>query len=220
MGTDFYCNTDALRTDTPTCIQLHASYLHTTDTTLEAELAVHHLRLSPTILTICELEYSHGNLQIPVLHNTYNNKIKDSTTTRELQPTFIVFLHNNLIIVQLLKSNEYAFSCYPSHSLYLNDVKYDCSQQATLFLAQQLNSFSLQQHGHNLLTQAKVISDPLTTHLPRHQITPQNLTLPPELINTITEMFINKDTLPIFHPGTYKPNTLGIIVICSLLYLS
>ena len=27
-------------------------------------------------------------------------------------------------------------------------------------------------------------------------------------------MFINKDTLPIFHPGTYKPNTLGIIAIC------
>ena len=39
--TDFYCNTDALRTDTPTCIQLHESYIHTTDTTLEAELAVH-----------------------------------------------------------------------------------------------------------------------------------------------------------------------------------
>ena len=33
-------------------------------------------------------------------------------------------------------------------------------------------------------------------------------------MNTITEMFINKDTLPIFHPGTYKPNTLGIIAIC------
>ena len=33
-------------------------------------------------------------------------------------------------------------------------------------------------------------------------------------MDTITEMFINKDTLPIFHPGTYKPNTLGIIVIC------
>ena len=212
--TDFYCNTDALKTNTPTCIQLHESYIHTTDTTLEAELAVHNLNLSPTILTTCELEYSHGNLQIPVLHNTYNTKVKDSTTTRELQPTDIFFLHNDLIIVQLLKSNKYAFSCYPSHSLYLNDVKYDCSQQATLFLAQQLNSFSLQQHGHNLLTQAKVISDPLTTHLPRHQITPQNLTLPPELMNTITEMFINKDTLPIFHPGTYKPNTLGIIVIC------
>merc|ERR1711954_23286 len=114
----------------------------------------------------------------------------------------------------LLKNDEYAFSCYPSHSLYLNDVKYDCSQQATSFLAQQLNSFSFQQHGHILLTQAKVISNPLTTHLPRHQITPQNLTLPPELMNTVTEMFINKDTLPIFHQGTYKPKTLGIIVIC------
>merc|ERR1711954_301186 len=118
------------------------------------------------------------------------------------------------IVVQILRNNEYAFSCYPPTSLYLNEAKYECTQQATLFLAQQLNSFSLQQHGHNLLTQAKVISDPLTTHLPRHQITPQNLTLPPELMNTITEMFINKDTLPIFHPGTCKPNTLGIIAIC------
>merc|ERR1711954_633933 len=142
-NTDFYSNTEALRTDTPTCIQLHESYIHTTDTTLEAELAVHNLKLSPTILITCELEYSHGNLQNPVLHNTYNTKIKDSTMTRELQPTDIFFLHNDLIIVQLLKSNEYAFSCYPSHSLYLNDVRYDCSQQATSFLAQQLNSFSL-----------------------------------------------------------------------------
>ena len=91
--TNFYCNTDALRTDTPTCIQLHESYIHTTDTTLEAELAVHNLKLSPTILTTCELEYSHGNLQIPVLHNTYNTKIKDSSATRELQPTDIFFLH-------------------------------------------------------------------------------------------------------------------------------
>merc|ERR1711954_245071 len=110
-------------------------------------------------------------------------------------------------------------SCYPSHSLYLNDVKYDRSQQATSFLAQQLNSFSLQQHGHNLLTQAKMISDPLTTHLPRHQIIPQNSTLPPELVNTITEMFINKDTLPIFHPETYKLNTLGILAICLVIVI-
>merc|ERR1711954_334931 len=118
-----------------------------------------------------------------------------------------------------LKDNKYAFSCYPSHSLYLNDLKYECSQQATSFFAQQLNSFLLQQHGHNLLTQAKIISDPLTNHLPRHQIIPQNLTLPPELVNTIKEMFINKDTLPIFYPGTYKPNTLGIIVICLAIVL-
>ena len=27
---DFYCNTEALQTDTPTCIQLHESYIHTT----------------------------------------------------------------------------------------------------------------------------------------------------------------------------------------------
>ena len=121
--------------------------------------------------------------------------------------------------MQLLKDNEYAFSCYPSHSLYLNDIEYECSLQATSFFAQQLNSFSLQQHGHNLLTQAKIISNPLTTHLPRHQIIPQNLTLPPELINTIKEMFINKNTLPIFHPGTYKPNTLGIIAICVIIVL-
>merc|ERR1711954_504016 len=186
---------------------------------LEAKLAVHNLKLSPTMLTTCELEYSHGNLHIPVLHNTYGTKVLDSTTTRELQPTDIFFLHNDLIVVQLLQSNEYAFSCYPSHSLYLNDAKYDCSQQATLFLAQQFNSFSLQQHGHNLLTQAKIISDPLTTHLPRHQITPQNLTLPPDLMNKITEMFISKDTLPFFHPGTYKPNTLGIIGICLIIVL-
>merc|ERR1711954_449861 len=110
-------------------------------------------------------------------------------------------------------------SCFPSHSLYLNDVKYDCSQQATSFLAQHLNSFSIQQHGHNLLTQDKVIFNPLTTHLPRHQIILQNLTLPPELINTIKEMFMNKDTLPIFHPGTYKPNTLGIIAICLIVVI-
>merc|ERR1711954_519350 len=112
-----------------------------------------------------------------------------------------------------------AFSCYPSHSLYLNDIKYECSLQATSFFAQQLYSFSLQQHGHNLLTQTKVISNPLTTHLPRHQIIPQNLTLPPELINTIKEMFINKDTLPIFHPVTYKPKTLGIIAIRFIIVL-
>merc|ERR1711954_396902 len=37
---------------------------------------------------------------------------------------------------------------------------------------------------------------------------------PPDLMNTINEIFINKNTLPIFHPGTYKPNTLGIIGIC------
>merc|ERR1711954_480861 len=93
------------------------------------------------------------------------------------------------------------------------------TQQATLFLAQQLNSFSLHPHGQNLLKQAKIISDPLTTHLPRHQISPQNLTLPPDLMNTITEMFINKDTLPNFHPGTYKPNALGIIGICLAIVL-
>ena len=74
--------------------------------------------------------------------------------------------------------------------------------------------FTIQKQGHNLLTQAKIISDPQTNHLPRHQILPQNLTLPPELINTIKEIFINKNTLPIFHPGTYQVNTLGIIGIC------
>ena len=216
---DFYCNTNALRTDTPTCIQLHESYIHTTDTTLEAELAVHDLNLSPTILTTCELEYSQGNLHIPVIHNTYNTQVQDSTKTREIQPTDIFLLHDDFIIVQLLKNNEYAFSCYPPNSLYLNNAKYECSQQATLFLAQQLNSFSLQPHGQNLLKQAKIISDPLTTHLPRHQISPQNLTLPPDLMNTINEMFINKNTLPIFHPGTYKPNALGIIVICLAIVL-
>merc|ERR1711954_490830 len=112
-----------------------------------------------------------------------------------------------------------AFSCYPSRSLYLNDIKYECSLQATSCFAQQLHSFSIQQHGHNLLTQAKIISDPLTNHLPRHQIIPQNLTLPPELVNTIKEMFINKNLLPIFYPGTYKPNTLGIIAICVIIVL-
>ena len=70
---DFYCNTEALQTDTPTCIQLHESYIHTTDTTLEAELAVHNLQLSPTTLTTCELQYSDGNLKIPILHNTYSD---------------------------------------------------------------------------------------------------------------------------------------------------
>merc|ERR1712112_744234 len=113
--------------------------------------------------------------------------------------------HDDFIIVQLLKNNKYAFSCYPPNSLYLNNAKYVCSQQATLFLAQQLNNFSLQPHGQNLLKQAKIISDPLTTHLPRHQILPQNLTLPPDWMNTINEMFINKN---IFHPGTYKPKAL------------
>merc|ERR1711954_423706 len=104
-------------------------------------------------------------------------------------------------------------------SLYLNDAKYECTQQATLFPAQQLNSFSLQPYGQNLLKHAKIISDPFTTHLPRHKIIPQNLTLPPELMNTITEIFINKDTLPIFHPGIYKPNTLGIIAICFIIVI-
>merc|ERR1711954_618601 len=104
--TDFYCNTEALRTDTPTCIQLHESYIHMTDTTLEAELAVHNLQLSTTILTTCELQYSHGDLQIPILHNTYNNRVNDSTTTRELQPTDIFFLYINLIIVQLLRKQR------------------------------------------------------------------------------------------------------------------
>merc|ERR1712081_41712 len=217
--TDFYCDTNALQTDTPTCIQLRESYIHTTDTTLEAELAVHDLKLSPTILTTCELEYSQGNLHIPVIHNTYNTKTQDSTKTREIQPTDIFLLHDDFIVVQLLQNNKYAFSCYPPNSLYLNNAKYECSQQATLFLAQQLNSFSLQLHGQNLLKQAKIISDTLTTHLPRHQISPQNLTLPPDLMNTITEMFINKDTLPIFHPGTYKLNTLGIIGICLIIVL-
>merc|ERR1711954_310399 len=74
-------------------------------------------------------------------------------------------------------------------------------------------------HGQNLLKHAQIISDPLTTHLPRHQISPQNLTLPHDLMNTITEMFINKDTLSIFHPGTYKLNALGIIGICLTIVL-
>ena len=49
-----------------------------------------------------------------------------------------------------------------------------------------------------------------------HQIIPKNLTLPPELVNTMKEIFINKNTIPIFHPGTYKVNTLGVIAICVL----
>ena len=101
-NTDFYCDTNALQTDTPTCIQLRESYIHTTDTTLEAELAVHDLNLSPTILTTCELEYAQGNLHIPVIHNTYNTKRQDSTKTRKIKPTDIFLLHDDFIIVQLL----------------------------------------------------------------------------------------------------------------------
>merc|ERR1711873_272513 len=85
-----------------------------------------------------------------------------------------------------------------------------------------LTPYSLLPTPYSLLptrTCKKIISDPFTTHLPRHQISPQNLTLPPDLMNTITEMFINKDTLPIFHPGTYKLNTLGIIGICLIIVL-
>ena len=63
---DFYCNTEPLQTNEPTCIQLHESYIRTTDTTLEAELAVHNLKLTPTILTTCELQYSNGALMIPL----------------------------------------------------------------------------------------------------------------------------------------------------------
>ena len=96
---NYYCNTDALQTDTPTCIQLHESYIHTTDTTLEAKLAVHNLQLSPTILTTCELQYSNGDLEIPVLHNTYSNTINNTATTDIFYP------YNDLIIVQLLNNN-------------------------------------------------------------------------------------------------------------------
>ena len=80
-----------------------------------------------------------------------------------------------------------------------------------------MQSFFVQKQGHNLfLTQANIISDPHTNHLPRHQIIPKNLTLPPELVNTMKEIFINKNTIPIFHPGTYKVNTLGVIPIYVL----
>merc|ERR1712081_79596 len=106
---DFYCNTNALKTDTPTCIQLHESYIHTTDTTLEAELAVHDLNLSPTILTTCELEYSKGKLHIPVIHNTYNAKVQDSTKTREIKPTDTFLLHDDFIVVQLLQKTNMPF---------------------------------------------------------------------------------------------------------------
>ena len=102
-NTNFYCNTEALQTGTPTCIQLHESYIHTTDTTLEAELAVCNLKLTPTMLTTCKLQYSNGNLKIPDLHNTYNDTINDTITTRDLKPTDIFYLYNDLIIVQLLK---------------------------------------------------------------------------------------------------------------------
>ena len=79
---------------------------------------------------------------------------------------------------------------------------------------QQLQSFLVQRQGHNLLTQAKIISNPQTNHLPRHQIIPKKLKLPPDLNNTMEEIFINKNTIPIFHPGTYQVSTLGIITIC------
>ena len=93
--TDFYCNTEALQTDTPTCTQLHESYVYTTDTTLEAELAVHNLKLFPTTLTTCKLQYSNGNLSIPVLHNTYSDTITNTTTKGNLKPTDIFYLYND-----------------------------------------------------------------------------------------------------------------------------
>merc|ERR1712081_15385 len=198
---DFYCNTNALKTDTTTCIQLRESYIHTTDTTLEAELAVHDLNLSPTILTTCELEYSQGNLHITVIHNTYNTKVQDSTKTREIQPTDIFLLHDDFIVVQLLQNNEYAFSCYPPNSLYLNNAKYECSQQATLFLAQQLNSFSLQLHGQNLLKQAKIISDPPTDI---HKI-PNYLDLEYKHSRKASKNF-RKISHPIREISLYQPN--------------
>ena len=89
---DFYCNTEPLQTNEPTCIQLHESYICTTDTILEAELAVHNLKLTPTILTSCELQYSNGTLSIPLSHNTYSDTINNETTTSMLDPTDIFYL--------------------------------------------------------------------------------------------------------------------------------
>merc|ERR1711942_156736 len=96
----------------------------------------------------CKLEYSQGNLHIPVIHNTYNTQVQDSTKTREIQPTDIFLLHDDFIIVQLLQNNKYAFSCYPPNSLYLNNAKYECSHTHKHTTTQTHNHTNTQTQKH------------------------------------------------------------------------
>ena len=70
-----------------------------TNTMLEAELAVHTLKVAPTIITICELQYSDNTLVIPFQHNTYSDIINNKTTNRPLNPTDMFYLYDKLVII-------------------------------------------------------------------------------------------------------------------------